>query len=215
MTASKPIHQTRIAVGKAYEEGRAPSTDAEYLTLYWRPSDGPDGDWILEDNAGLHSTSFGVNDIAADYAEARAEDEWERIYAEVRGALDPSDGELCESCGLAASECMRDWGWAMCDDDEPCALFYDDEGLGILQKSVERLVDELTRWTYGEGGQIPETAEELFDDITISAQQIVSGGAGEVEPEDSAAAKVVHGAGATDVRAAAQTLFQDRWPLTF
>lgn len=112
MTAKETILQARI-------------TDAEQLRLYWRPGDGLGGDWILEDNAGLHATSFGVDDIATDYAEADAEDEWERIYAEVRETVGSEHGELCKSCGAAASECIQEWSWAVCDDEEPCSVFYE------------------------------------------------------------------------------------------
>ena len=45
----------RLPIGAAREEGRQPSHDGEYLTIYSRPGS---REWIAGDNAGVAATSW-------------------------------------------------------------------------------------------------------------------------------------------------------------
>lgn len=107
------IYADTITIGRAYEEGRAPSHDGEYLTVYYtRGSD----DYIVTDNGGVAWTSYNWDDVRNDIdANADPEDveEFERQLDEVERIMREQTGELVESMSPAAAEIASEWGWVV------------------------------------------------------------------------------------------------------
>lgn len=105
------IHADIIWIGKAYEEGRAPSHDGEYLTVYYVP--GGD-DYIVTDNAGVAWTSYNWDDVRNDInanCDPEDVDEFQRQLDEVERIMREQTGGLVESMSPAAAEIASEWGW--------------------------------------------------------------------------------------------------------
>jgi hypothetical protein len=105
---TRPVYQARIVAGAARREGRAPSHDAEYMTLYWTADDG----WILDDNAGVVASDYEPYDVAcrdADAAESIIA-EAEEIQAEIDEAVTGAR-QLITGAGGEAREMMLQIGW--------------------------------------------------------------------------------------------------------
>ena len=88
-----------IAVGAARAEGRYPSHDGEYITVY--RVDG-DNDVIAENNAG----TFSLDD------QGDEDQDWNEIREEARSK---SGWRPMTRCGSEAREEMIELGWAVAD----------------------------------------------------------------------------------------------------
>ena len=103
------IKRGEIRIGAARDENRAPSHDGEYLSVYYA-ADGS-GDYIIEDNAGVVSTSRTIhqqlNELPVHAAElGRWQAEAEAIVAEDAGEDWDAEHMGCEARALAA-----EFGW--------------------------------------------------------------------------------------------------------
>lgn len=98
------VRAFHLPMGAALEEGRAPSHDAEFLTIYYRASD--PSEWICESNAGVTATHFHTHQDAEGNHEAEALDT--RITEALAG---PGVADPAKSCGSEAQGLMIEWGW--------------------------------------------------------------------------------------------------------
>lgn len=115
---NSPVYEARIAIGAARREGREPSHDAEYLSIYWRDN----GEYLVEDNAGV------VGSDAENYLQSCAcqtEEEWaevEAIQAEIDeivggpGALALPHGLCTGPLGGEARQLAKIMGWPINED---------------------------------------------------------------------------------------------------
>jgi len=99
------IKRGEIRIGAAHAENRAPSHDGEYLSVYYA-ADGS-GDYIIEDNAGVVSTSRTIhqqlNELPVHAAElGRWQAEAEAIVAEDAGEYWDAEHMGCEARAAAA-----------------------------------------------------------------------------------------------------------------
>lgn len=102
------IKSLRIATGKARTEGRSPSHDGEYITVY--ASDVTD-DIIAEHNGGTF-------DIEAD---DESEPDLADIQTEARATF--VTGDPLKSCGYDAIQEMIQLGWATAAEFDDCQYF--------------------------------------------------------------------------------------------
>lgn len=100
------IMTATIAIGTARREGRAPSHDGEYISIYYRHGD---GEIIAEHNGG----SFCLDDWND---EDRPEDK--QVWAESYAAKSAGIGEPLRRCGSEARAEMIELGWATADEFE-------------------------------------------------------------------------------------------------
>ena len=98
------VEYKRIATGKAREEGRAPSHDGEYITVY-RDGGDFDSQVIAEHNAGTF-------DLDAEPEEDGPED-WDAIRAE---AYSEDGWQLMSSAGFEARNQMIELGWTRAEN---------------------------------------------------------------------------------------------------
>jgi hypothetical protein len=109
------IKTARIATGKARAEGRQPSHDGEYITIYY--STDKTSDIIAEHNAGtfcLDDEGLTVDGLSAAEEEALKE-EWDGIRAEAYEITHDDTGEAIKSQYAVGSEAkaeMISLGWA-------------------------------------------------------------------------------------------------------
>lgn len=111
----KMIKIARIATGKARAEGRQPSHDGEYITIYYSTDN--TSDIIAEHNAGtfcLDDEGLNVDGLSEAEEEALRE-EWDGIRAEAYGIAREDKGEAIKSqygVGSEAKAEMISLGWA-------------------------------------------------------------------------------------------------------
>jgi hypothetical protein len=110
------IKTARIETGKARAEGRAPSHDGEYITIYYVP--GNTADIIAEHNAGTFCLQDeGLHDIGLPESEEEAlREEWNAIRDEAHEIVREDKGETIRSAGSEARDEMILLGWATADD---------------------------------------------------------------------------------------------------
>ena len=113
MKATKNIQASRIDTGAARDEGRAPSHDGEYMTLFYVPGE---SDWILEGNGGVVTTDDDPRPGGTD-----DDPQWESMLAEVLDDIAKGHGGEATSCGHEASGLMEQIGW-LTDDGEACLI---------------------------------------------------------------------------------------------
>jgi hypothetical protein len=110
------VYQERIATGRARAEGRWPSHNGEYVTLFWIEG----GNYIVEDNAGICASVYGDSYVAAccngigppmdDEEQQTLTLEAVEVQAEI-DRLREGDGALARHCGRAAEAAMIEAGW--------------------------------------------------------------------------------------------------------
>ena len=127
------MYKVTIPDGAARKEGRDPSHDGEYLTLFWNPAKQEYGrpQWILQHNAGVCATCYqdyeevsGENNFGLveyteeemDAAIAEAKQIQYEIYEIIRGIGEPIDPERM---GSEAQDLAAEWGWFADLDDDP------------------------------------------------------------------------------------------------
>lgn len=104
----KNIHQDIIIIGAAKEEGRAPSHDGEYLTVFYVPGE---EDYIVESNGGVAWTSFNESDVLSDCDdEDRPELQSQIDVANL--IISKNTGMPATSMGSYAKDIAVEWGWA-------------------------------------------------------------------------------------------------------
>jgi len=111
MIARRNVKTTRIAHGDSRSEGREPSHDGEYLTLYYVPGN---DQWLLEDNARVTATDDAPRPDGCD-----DDDQWEDVLVEVAEDMRRDRGDLAVSCGGASSTLMENMGWIQTDAEYP------------------------------------------------------------------------------------------------
>ncbi|RJQ07547.1 MAG: hypothetical protein C4551_06480 [Bacillota bacterium] len=112
----KRIMTGSIAIGDAKREGRQPSHDGEYLSVYYVPGG---RDYIVESNAGVAWTSEGEDDALGECAMNEGEAvvrELEEQIAEARAITTVAHGELARTMGAEARSAAIAWGWATEED---------------------------------------------------------------------------------------------------
>ena len=119
------IYSAIIPIGAARREDRAPSTDGEYLRLFWCPAKLQYGapQWMLESNAAVeasHYTSYTDAQPSRDeLLEYHSEAEADRILAEaeeIQAEIDrliQGTGEKADidRMGSEARDLAQKWGW--------------------------------------------------------------------------------------------------------
>lgn len=102
----RSIKRGQISIGAARAEGRAPSHDGEYLSVYYKHG----GDYIIEGNCGVVATSWTIEDMIG---MADDEDEALRWQAEAEAIVDTDSGEDWdrERMGLESRELAEEFGW--------------------------------------------------------------------------------------------------------
>ncbi|MCL6479881.1 MAG: hypothetical protein K6T65_16035 [Peptococcaceae bacterium] len=108
----KNICQDIIVIGAARKEGRAPSHDGEYLTVFYVPGE---DDYIVEDNGGLAWTSYGETDVVSD-APDEEQEYMQSLVDDARRIVSQNTGSPARSMGFAAIDIAIQWGWATKDD---------------------------------------------------------------------------------------------------
>ena len=103
------IKRGEIRIGAARREGRAPSHDGEYLSVYYAA----DGDYIIEGNGGVVSTIYNISDVLADASDPAAEAEIGRWQAEAEAIVAEDAGEDwdAEHMGCEARALAAEFGW--------------------------------------------------------------------------------------------------------
>lgn len=101
--AAASILVTRIPMGDALEEGRAPSHDGEYLALYHR--DGIPTEWICEGNGGVTATHHYT------HTDVEPSNEAEELDQRIAVALQEGNSDPMTGCGNEARDLMLKWGW--------------------------------------------------------------------------------------------------------
>ncbi len=125
----KLIRTGSIAIGDAKREGRVPSHDGEYLTVYYVPGD-PEANYIVEDNAGVAWTSAGEGDALND-CDQDFRSEVEEQIAEARSILKCDRGVPARSMGSEARGIAIGWGWATEDDFDGGYIIYPYRGWAV------------------------------------------------------------------------------------
>ena len=110
---------TLIPTGNARAEGREPSHDGEFLSLYWYGNE-----WILEDNAGVvgthvhdYITSVNDNRFVSDEEYDNAIAEAEEIQKEIEEAIANNRGKVATNgfstgpLGGEARSIAQSLGW--------------------------------------------------------------------------------------------------------
>jgi hypothetical protein len=103
------IKRGEIRIGAARREGRAPSHDGEYLSVYYAA----DGDYIIEGNGGVVSTIYNISDVLADASDPAAEAEIGRWQSEAEAIVAEDAGEDwdAEHMGCEARALAAEFGW--------------------------------------------------------------------------------------------------------
>ncbi len=103
MTIKKGI----IVTGRAYDKGRAPSHDGEYISVWYVPGDDR---YIAEDNGGVAWTVYDATDVLA---EADFDPTLDRQIQEAGQIVATDDGEdvTIDALGSEAADIARKWGW--------------------------------------------------------------------------------------------------------
>lgn len=104
----KNIHQDIIIIGAAKEEGRAPSHDGEYITVFYVPGQ---EDYIVESNGGVAWTSFNESDVLSDCNDEDRPD-LESQIDEANLIVSKNTGKPVTSMGSSAKDIAVVWGWA-------------------------------------------------------------------------------------------------------
>ena len=101
------IKRGQISIGAAQAEGRAPSHDGEYVSVYYK-HDGED--YIIEGNGGVVATSWTIEDMIG---MADDEDEALRWQAEAKAIVAGDWGEAwdVERMGSDSREVAAEFGW--------------------------------------------------------------------------------------------------------
>ena len=101
-----------IATGKARAEGRQPSHDGEYITIYYSTDN--TSDIIAEHNAGtfcLDDEGINVEGLPEDQ-EAALREEWDGIRSEAYEIARKDQGETLRHSGSEAKAEIIELGWA-------------------------------------------------------------------------------------------------------
>ena len=114
------IKSAMIMIGEAREEGRQPSYDGEYLSLYWLSGT---AEWLLVDNGGVTASS-SHDYVDACVANSDMDDEElaeaKSIQAEIDACInDPEQDGYQDATGMSsgAGEIALAWGWPVCEAD--------------------------------------------------------------------------------------------------
>jgi len=112
----KDIRNYQVAIGDARAEGRQPSHDGEYFSIYYIHGDPA---WVAEGNAGVVASDFLTYREAC--IEAGCEDvnllaEAEEIDAEIEDAVSNDRDDIAITCGAEARDYMIRNGWATADE---------------------------------------------------------------------------------------------------
>lgn len=99
-----------ITVGKAFEEGRTPNHDGEYLSVYYVPGG---EQYIVEDNAGVTFTYCNYDDVARD---SDQNPEVLRWIEEAEHIRDNDTGETAVTMGVEGMYLAIEFGWATKED---------------------------------------------------------------------------------------------------
>ena len=103
------IKRGEIRIGAARDENRAPSHDGEYLSVYYA-ADGS-GDYIIEDNAGVVSTSRTIHQQLNELPVHAAELGCWQAAAEDFVASDAGEDWDAEHMGCEARVLAAEFGW--------------------------------------------------------------------------------------------------------